>query len=107
MGLNQNKKKNSLASIDKNIQSLRKKIRRLDNKLVNLVSQRMLLTDQIGKSKKQANYPVRNIALEKQMLNDRAAWGKKMKLQPQFVKSLFRLLISYSVVRQQMIIRGK
>ena len=83
----------------------RNQISSIDKKVLRLVGARAKTARQIGKIKKDAGLPIRNLALEKRIYAERQNWAKQYGLNPDLIAKLWRLLISDSVKIQKQIFR--
>lgn len=75
---------------------LREKIDKLDEKLLKLLAQRLFLSKEIGKIKKNKNLKIRQIEREKEITERMLGFGKKLGIKKSFVSSVIRLLLEES-----------
>jgi chorismate mutase / prephenate dehydrogenase len=75
------------------LEALRQRIRRLDAALLALVSERMELAVEIGEAKRQAGIPLRDYAVEKNVLARAAATAADLGLEPALARAVTALLI--------------
>jgi chorismate mutase len=92
----------SLASPDflNRIEALREIIDSIDSQLLELLAQRMDVAKEIGEFKKQNNVAIIQLRRWEEMLNCRVEQGNALGLDPEYVKSLLRLVHRESI-RQQ------
>lgn len=79
-----------------NLKKLRKKIDKIDKKIIKNISQRNKLIIQVAKFKKEKNITTYQPEREKELFKDRIKTGKKNKLNPKFIKKLFEIILSES-----------
>lgn len=83
------------------LKPLREAITSIDTKLLNLVSERRHLTNQVAETKIAHHIPVRDQKREEQLLVRLIKEGKKFELDPHYVTQLFHVIIEDSVLNQQ------
>ncbi|MGV3344738.1 bifunctional chorismate mutase/prephenate dehydratase [Enterobacteriaceae bacterium LUAb1] len=84
---------------------LRKKINAIDEQLLNLLSERRKLAINIAKTKIQSQRSVRDIARERELLEELIHKGKEHHLDADFITRLFQLIIENSVLTQQRVLQ--
>jgi len=87
---------NNHSLILKNMENLRKKIVKIDQKIVKLLGERMKVAKKIGDIKKKAGIPIWDKQKENELrkLHDEA--GKKDGLTPKFINKLFDVVFEES-----------
>jgi chorismate mutase / prephenate dehydrogenase len=75
------------------LQNLRQRIQRLDAALLALVAERMSLAREIGEVKQEAGIPLRDFAVEKQVLARAEAHAADLGLAPDLARTVMRQLI--------------
>ena len=83
------------------LNAIREAITRLDTQLLQLVSERRKLTNQVAATKIKHHIPVRDQKREEQLLVRLIKEGKKVDLDPHYVTQLFHVIIEDSVLNQQ------
>ena len=76
-----------------NLEILRKKIDKIDKKIVELLVERFKLTKKVGIYKKEKNMPALNKEREINIFKERKNWAKNMNLNPFLVEKIFKLII--------------
>lgn len=76
--------------------SMRKLVDRIDREFLNLLSARQQLAEAIGKIKKQNNISITNPLREQVILCRTVSIARKKKLDEEFVKKIFKLIIKQS-----------
>jgi len=79
---------------------LRREIDIIDNELLNLLAKRMRVCHEIGLYKKERNMPVLQAQRYDEILNKRSAQAVEIGLNPEFVKSVLRILHEEAVNAQ-------
>ncbi len=79
------------------IESIRESISILDKKLLQVIQERMQLSDQVGKIKKQKNTPVKCPNTESDVLRRYRTIGSELNLSEKFCVDLASLLLEESV----------
>lgn len=87
------------------IEVLRNKIDNIDEKLIELLSERMVVSNQIAQVKKQSNLSVLQVNRWNKLLSDRIEYSKKKELSENFTKEIFELIHKESVRIQDEIIK--
>lgn len=78
------------------LKTYRKKIDKIDNKIIRLLDKRLIVAQKIGEYKKQNNLPITNLNREKEILNKFSKKTKKTKLKKNFINKLFKLIFKNS-----------
>lgn len=78
------------------LEKLREKIDKLDEKLLKLLAQRLFLSKEIGEIKKNKNLKIRQTEREKDITKRMLGFGKKLGIKKGFVLSVIRLLLEES-----------
>lgn len=86
------------------LESLRKKIDRIDGKLIDTLAQRLELARDVAKLKKRAGKSLRDEVREREIINRARERARKKGIEPEFAESLLRLTIAQmaGVEREQM-----
>ena len=74
------------------MEKLRRRIDKVDQKLMTLISERLRLMDFIRHKRKKQNKPVINKQKVKQILDSRLKLAKKLQLRATFVKKLIKII---------------
>lgn len=88
-------------------EDLRFKIDAADQDIIQALARRMELVEQIGQYKKQNNVQVLQISRWKEIFKSRAEWARQLKLNPDFVAELYKLIHVESIRTQTQIMQGK
>lgn len=88
-------KKKKAGAMD-DLKKLRKLVDLIDSELVNLISARQQLAEAIGKLKKQNKISIKNPLREQVILDRTTSIARKKKLDDEFVKKIFKLIIKHS-----------
>ena len=83
------------------LQELREQITQTDEQLLQLLAKRQELTRAVAEDKIRNNKDVRDVSREEALLVQLVKKGQSYNLSPQYVKSLFHLIIEDSVLNQQ------
>ena len=77
----------------------RKKIDKIDSKLLRLISQRILVVKEIGKIKELKNLPIKDPKREKERINRLSEEGRALGLTSEMIGKIWRTLfqISYKI----------
>lgn len=78
------------------IDNIRLKIDEVDDKLLELIIQRLDLVKQIGEIKKQNSLPVKNKQREQQLLDRLTKQAAQENIEPDIVKKIWKVLIEIS-----------
>lgn len=87
--------------ITENIESLRRQIDRIDNDLINLLVERMKISNEIGHYKKERNMPILQEKRYEEILEKNLLKAKELGLNTQFIKKIL-IAIHEESVKQQM-----
>ncbi|MDF7821891.1 chorismate mutase [Runella sp. MFBS21] len=83
-----------------NLENLRGKLDNLDRELLEILSHRMSLVEQLGEYKRDNNVAVLQMDRWRQLRKNRADLGKQLNLYPDFVEELFELIHMASIRKQ-------
>lgn len=83
------------------LEVLRKKIDTCDKKIIHLLGMRMLLSAEIGRVKEGHGVPIGNEKREKEILKNGEKQAKMLKLDPEFVKKVYTLVLEESKRKQE------
>lgn len=86
------------------LNNLRQNIDRVDRQIVELLAHRMALSDQAARYKKGGN--VRDVGREEEILECIAEEARERGLDPLIINRLFKVILEYSVNRQESILAG-
>ena len=92
--------------ITKDIESLRKQIDKIDSDLINLLTERIKISNEIGYYKKEHNMPILQEKRYEEILEKNLSKAEELGLNTQFVKKIL-VAIHEESVKQQMEIRKK
>jgi chorismate mutase len=84
---------------------LRKEIDEIDNKLIELLSERMNVSNKIAQIKKESNISVLQMNRWSKLLFDRMEYAKTAGVSESFIKEIFELIHKESVKLQDEIIK--
>ncbi len=76
---------------------LREKIDHLDQELVELLAGRMKLTEQIGEYKKENQVTAFQLERWNEIMSTRPEWAKLAKMNPEFIRELFKIIHDESI----------
>ncbi|HRJ31901.1 MAG TPA: bifunctional 3-deoxy-7-phosphoheptulonate synthase/chorismate mutase type II [Cyclobacteriaceae bacterium] len=79
------------------LEALREKIDHLDQELIELLSTRAKLTEQIGEYKKENNVTVFQLERWNEIMNTRPEWAKLAHVSPDFVRELYKIIHDESI----------
>ncbi len=89
------------------LESLRSEIDKIDRELVHLLSNRMKVTEEIGKYKKEKNITILQLKRWANIMNDRLELGSNMNLDQSFLQRLLNLIHKESISVQTEILKNK
>lgn len=92
-------------SLDYSLSDLRRNIDMVDREILDLLAHRMTLSDQAARYKRPGE--VRDKEREKEVLEGLAKEARERGLDPVIVRGLFKVILSYSVSRQNAILSGQ
>ncbi len=84
-------------SADNGLHKLRERIRRIDERILNLVAERITLARKIGEIKLEKGLPIRNFQVEFEVLQRALKLSKSLNLSPEITTELVKLLIQESI----------
>lgn len=82
------------------LEYLREKIDSIDKQMLELLSKRMNIIEQIGEYKKNNNIAVFQLKRWKEIINQRLEFGKELNLSPEFIKQILEIIHKESIMRQ-------
>lgn len=88
------------------LEELRSKINNLDRELVELLGQRMAISEKIAEYKKENNVATYQSDRWNEIFNTRKEWAKKMNVNEDFISELFKLVHEESVRKQEEVINN-
>ena len=83
------------------LEKMREDVRRVDREIIRLVGERLQLTRDIGRIKKEAGLPLLNYQVEKAVIENARSVAEDLNLSADFVKSVMQLLIDESRTQQE------
>ncbi len=83
------------------LKELRKQIREIDDKLLDLVAHRMQLSRQVGQIKQRQNLPIKDYQVERDVLARIHEKARELGLFEELAQDLARTLIKYSCLLQE------
>lgn len=84
-----------------NLENLRRKIKKIDNRLLDLIAKRMEITRKIGRLKRETEIPLRDWSVEKSVIENAIRYAKKYGLDIDFTKAIITKIIEYSRIHQE------
>ena len=75
------------------INSLRKKLDRIDNKIIKLLEKRFKIAQRVGETKKQNGFEISDKEREKQIVEEKI---KKSQLDKKFIRDFYKLIFKQS-----------
>ena len=87
---------NTIAELD----LLREKIDSIDKQMLELLSKRMQIIEQIGEYKQNNNIAVFQLRRWKEIINQRIEFGEELKLPAEFIKQILEIIHKESIMRQ-------
>ncbi|WP_343189327.1 prephenate dehydratase domain-containing protein [Buchnera aphidicola] len=91
----------------KNLLYLRKKINKIDKKIILILAKRKKIIKKIAKIKIKNNFSIKDKKREKELLNFLLKIGKKKKIKKFFLKKIFKIIIKESRYIQKKILKKK
>ena len=85
---------------ENDLDTFRKKIREIDDKILSLASERMKYVRKVGEYKQENNLPIKDYKVEKQILETARKKAKSLGIYGEMAESLLKELIKYSVIEQ-------
>lgn len=82
------------------LERLRQRLDHLDRELLEVLTSRMSVVEQLGEYKRDNNVAVLQLDRWKQVHGSRADWGKALQLYPEMVEELFKLIHMESIRKQ-------
>jgi chorismate mutase len=104
--LNFRKSSSDNLEFDNKLESLRKEIDELDQSILENLSSRMKLSNQIGEYKKKNDVTILQVNRWEEVLNKRISLGEAMKLDKSFVEDVIKLIHKESIRNQNIIMNG-
>lgn len=89
------------------LEELRAIIRKLDNDLLELLSKRMAISNQIGEYKRDNNVTILQVAHWKQLFEESLTTGNVLGLPEEFIKGMYQLIHDESIRRQTEVMNFK
>ncbi len=83
------------------LEDLRKKIDTYDKKILRILGMRILLSQEIGRVKETRGIPIEDEKREKEILENGEKQAKMLKLDPEFVRKVYKLLLEESKRKQK------
>jgi chorismate mutase/prephenate dehydrogenase len=85
------------------LQELREEVKSIDQDIVQLVARRLCITQKIGEEKRQANIPLRNWEVEKEVMDNAIKMADISKIPQELVKTIMYHLLHESRIQQEKI----
>ena len=85
-----------MVTVNEEIKRLRADIDRFDQEILKLLKQRIRITEKIGKIKKTNSSDILDKQRESEILSKLLAAGENLKIEDDFIISLWRQIIDYS-----------
>ena len=104
--LNFRKSSSDNLEFDNKLESLRKEIDELDQSILENLSSRMKLSNQIGEYKKKNGVTILQVDRWEEVLNKRISLGEAMKLDKSFIEDIIKLIHKESIRKQNIIMNG-
>ena len=82
------------------LEALRKKIDTYDKKILRILGMRILLSQEIGRVKEARGIPIEDEKREKEILENGEKQAKMLKLDPEFVRKVYKLVLEESKRKQ-------
>ncbi|MGQ9664128.1 MAG: prephenate dehydrogenase/arogenate dehydrogenase family protein [bacterium] len=83
--------------------SLRRRVRKIDRKIIKLIYQRLNLTEKIGREKRRLELPLHDWSVEKSVIKNSVNYAQRFGLNTDLVKFIITKLIEYARIRQEKI----
>lgn len=85
----------------KEIRIQRNKINSIDNKIIRLLSGRVMIGKRLGKLKKSKGLRITDKAREREVIDNAKVIAKHHDLEPEFVEELFKKIVKYTREKQE------
>jgi len=85
----------------KEIKEHRRKIDSIDNKIIRLLSGRVIIGKKLGKLKKSKGLRITDKEREREVIENAKVIAKQHDLEPEFVEELFKKIVKYTREKQQ------
>jgi len=95
------------ATFNASLESLRESIDRIDHEILDVLSQRMRIVEQIGEAKRESNVMTLQVTRWKALLEDRLQRAAELGLSADYIKALYDVIHNESVRRQSEIMSLK
>lgn len=89
----------------KELPDLRQKIDEIDDRIVELISERFRITDEIGTLKADSSAPALDAEREQHIISRLTEKSGKLAVNPDLISSIFRSILSEVVLKHQQIFR--
>ena len=89
----------------KELPLLRQKIDEIDDRIVELISERFKITDEIGSLKADSSAPAVDAARERHIISRLIEKSRNLSLNPDLISSIFKSILSEVVLKHQQISR--
>jgi len=89
------------------LEQLRSKINNIDKELVEILAQRMILSEKIGEYKKSNSVTTYQVDRWNEIFNTRKTWAKNLNVNEEFIAEMFKLIHEESVRKQEEIINNE
>lgn len=82
--------------VSKELENFRKKLDKIDNRILSLLKERKNVSLSIGRFKKQNNLPIKNLKREAEILKELEQKAEKFKMDKNYINWLFRIIMKNS-----------
>ncbi|MBX2961839.1 MAG: bifunctional 3-deoxy-7-phosphoheptulonate synthase/chorismate mutase type II [Cyclobacteriaceae bacterium] len=96
-GLRVSERASSNAMFINQLEALREKIDHMDQELIEVLSTRMKLTEQIGDYKKENHVTVFQLERWNEIMRTRPEWARLAELSPEFIRELYKIIHDESI----------
>ena len=83
--------------MNESLESLRKSIEKMDHEILQMIHERMLLSNKLGKLKKEMELPVQYPAIESEVKKRYSHFGSQNNVSVDFCESLAKIILEESV----------
>ncbi len=82
--------------VSKELENFRKKLDKIDNRILSLLKERKNVSLSIGRFKKQNNLPIKNLKRETEILKKLGQKAEKFNLGKSYINKLFQIIMENS-----------
>jgi chorismate mutase/prephenate dehydrogenase len=87
----------------KEIEKLRKEVKKVDKEIINLIGKRLSITKKIGGKKKEKGIPLRDWKVEKDVIKNALDTASKIGLSQEVIKTIMQNIITESKIQQEIL----